>query len=108
MVECHNKRFVTISEHFTELFDQLLYVKTVTISPPPPDPHTPYKVYVRAIVNKVETGDSVHITAVTDVAPPSEPTITNATCNPSGGGVIGGPNAAVYVQVIRGIMSRVV
>ena len=64
-----------------------------------PDPYTPYKVYVRAIVNKVETGDSVHITAVTDVAPPSEPTITNATCNPSGGGVIGGPIAAVYVQV---------
>ena len=72
-----------------------------------PDPYTPYKVYVRAIVNKVETGDSVHITAVTDVAPPSEPTITNATCNPSGGGVIGGPNAAVYVQVIRGIINRV-
>ena len=27
-----NKRFVTISEHFTVLLDQWLYVKTVTIS----------------------------------------------------------------------------
>ena len=65
----------------------------------PPDPYTPYTVYVRAIVDKAETGDSDHLMATTDVAPPSEPAITNATCNPSGGGVIGGPIAAIYVQV---------
>ena len=29
---CHNKLFVTISQHFTVVLDQLMYVKTVTIS----------------------------------------------------------------------------
>lgn len=45
----------------------------------------------------VETGDSEHLAAVTDVDQPSDPSISNLTCYDGGGGA-GNAVAALYVQ----------
>ena len=56
-------------------------------------PYTEYRVFVRGIVAGVESRDSEHLVALTDVTRPTAPRIENVTCYDGGGG-----RAAIYVQ----------
>ncbi len=48
------------------------------------EPYTFYEIWVKALVNGEETTASPHIKANTDVAEPSAPSISNATCHGNG------------------------